>query len=99
MGNLDPRVSEADLWGLFDNVVKAEGCKLIKDRTGKNSYGFVDFHCREDAEAALHAINGTTFSGNELKVNWASHSSRKDDSSGEDLFSCLLLLPYSNWRV
>eukprot|EP00955_Chlamydomonas_euryale_P085436 364100-Chlamydomonas_euryale.AAC.14 len=43
-------------------------------------YGFAKYLFKADAEAALHALNGSTYFGLELRVNWALPSNQKDDT-------------------
>jgi len=44
-------------------------------------YGFVRFAERRSAEAALQALNGKGYLGQELRVNWALPNNHKEDTS------------------
>ena len=44
-------------------------------------YGFVKFADRCVAEAALQALNGKNYLGQELRVNWALPNNHKEDTS------------------
>ncbi|KAG1655676.1 hypothetical protein FOA52_011804 [Chlamydomonas sp. UWO 241] len=82
-GNLHPYAYSRDLEALFEHFGRVEGgVKLVKDRASGVSagYGFVKFANKEDAEAALQTLNGTTLMGLELRVNWALPNSHKEDT-------------------
>lgn len=82
VGNLDPKVTDGLLWEVFSTVGSVESCKVINDKTGESSgYGFVDFMFEEEAERALQALNGKKIYNKEIKVNWASHATIKEDTS------------------
>ena len=50
--------------------------------SGSNAgYGFVKFSDRCIAEAALQALNGKNYLGQELRVNWALPNNHKEDTS------------------
>ncbi|KAI0884938.1 RNA-binding domain-containing protein, partial [Annulohypoxylon maeteangense] len=59
-----------------------------RSRPGNHDFCFVDFATPEQAQAAMEAVNGTEFSGGNLKVNLASGRSRKwqerDNLNGND---------------
>ena len=44
-------------------------------------YGFVKFTDKKKAEAALQALNGQVYLGEELRVNWALPNNHKEDTS------------------
>lgn len=82
VGNLDSKVNDALLWEVFNTIGHVESCKIIKDKFGESAgYGFVEYFTREDAERALQTLNGKTIYNKEIKVNWASHSNNKEDTS------------------
>jgi len=82
VGNLDPKVNDALLWEVFTTVGMVESCKIIKDKFGDSAgYGFVDFHQHESAERAIQTLNGKKVYSKEIKVNWASHATGKEETS------------------
>ncbi len=52
-----------------------------KGTGGSAGYGFVKFQDRGNAEAALKALNGKAYLGQELRVNWALPNGTKEDTS------------------
>lgn len=81
VGNLDQKVNDALLWEVFSTAGHVESCKIIKNSYGESSgYGFVEFFTHMDAERALHTLNGKKIYDKEVKVNWATHSGKGDDT-------------------
>ena len=56
---------------------------LPQDKANGSSagYGFIKFCDRVVAEAALRALNGKVYLGQELRVNWALPNNHKEDTS------------------
>eukprot|EP00339_Tiarina_fusa_P013961 CAMPEP_0117059360 /NCGR_PEP_ID=MMETSP0472-20121206/41228_1 /TAXON_ID=693140 ORGANISM="Tiarina fusus, Strain LIS" /NCGR_SAMPLE_ID=MMETSP0472 /ASSEMBLY_ACC=CAM_ASM_000603 /LENGTH=413 /DNA_ID=CAMNT_0004777027 /DNA_START=84 /DNA_END=1325 /DNA_ORIENTATION=+ len=82
VGNLNTKVNDALLWEVFTTAGAVESCKIIKDKFGESAgYGFVDFYAHDAAEKALQNINGKTIYDKEIKVNWAAHSTGKEETS------------------
>lgn len=73
VGNLHNSVHEGMLQEIFCQLGQVVDVKVIRDKaTGVSlGYGFVKFFNQEHAQAALHALNGRTIYGQELRVNWA----------------------------
>lgn len=73
VGNLNYRTNQdqlAELFGQYGEVVEAV---VIMDRYTNQSrgFGFVQMAEADAAEAAISALDGTTFDGRALKVNEA----------------------------
>jgi len=82
VGNLDPKVTDALLWEIFSTVGNVESCKVIKDKSGESSgYGFVDFYTHEEACRALNNLNCRKIYNKEIKVNWASAGTNREDTA------------------
>lgn len=71
VGGLDHSVSHDLLCTLFSQIGPVVGCKVLRE-PGYDPYAFVDFSNHQSASTALVAMNGRTFLGKEMKVNWAS---------------------------
>ncbi|GAX72653.1 hypothetical protein CEUSTIGMA_g109.t1 [Chlamydomonas eustigma] len=82
-GNLHPFVQQGSLEDLCAYFGAVEVVKVIKDKgTGSSAgYGFVKFSERAFAEAALKALNGRSYLGQDLRVNWALPNNHKEDTS------------------
>mmetsp|Transcript_39058 Transcript_39058/g.86881 ORF Transcript_39058/g.86881 Transcript_39058/m.86881 type:complete len:464 (+) Transcript_39058:198-1589(+) len=82
-GNLHPYVVQKSLEDLCSYFGQVEAAKVIKDKTTNTSagYGFVKFMDRRAAEAALQALNGKGYLGQELRVNWALPKNHKEDTT------------------
>jgi RNA recognition motif-containing protein len=84
VGNLAPQVTDELLREIFQIIGPVEVAKTIKDRlTGQPSgFGFIDYYDAPTAAYALEKMNGKILYQQELKVNWATASGQKEDTSG-----------------
>ncbi len=73
VGNLAFAVTDDDLRDLFASHGDVASANVIKDRFSGESrgFGFVEMPSREDALAAIEALNGTDFKGRSITVNEA----------------------------
>jgi len=80
VGNLPFRTSEEALRELFEGdgrqVVE---CRIITDReTGRSrGFGFVEMGTQEDAEKSIETLDGYSFEGRNLKVNYAKEQQQR----------------------
>jgi len=73
VGNLPYSVSSSDLERLFSEHGTVQSAEVINDRmTGRSKgFGFVEMSSDEEAQAAIHALNGKDQGGRPLTVNEA----------------------------
>ncbi len=73
VGNLDFKVEESDLQGLFEEYGTVSSCKIIVDKFSGRSkgFGFITMDNDEEAEKALNELNGTQVKAREMVVNEA----------------------------
>lgn len=73
VGNLSPDVTDEQLQTAFSQFGDVTASKCAKDATtGKTQgFAFVTFRKREDADAAMEAMNGQLLNGRALRVDWA----------------------------
>ncbi len=73
VGNLDYKVSENDLLGLFEEFGTVSSAKIITDKYNGRSkgFGFVDMENEDEANKAIESLNGTTMGTREIVVNEA----------------------------
>lgn len=73
VGNLSFRMTESELWALFEPHGKVESATVATDRdTGRSrGFGFVSMSNDEEAEKAMTALNGKDCEGRALVVNEA----------------------------
>ena len=85
VGNLPFSATDADLRVLFERHGKVDSVKLVNDReTGRpRGFGFVDMPS-EDAQGAIHALNGHEINGRALRVNEAQERPRTGGGGGGD---------------
>jgi len=71
VGNLPPTTSEKSLEALFSEYGKVHAMKLTSDLfTGKcKGFGFIEMEGHE-ARAAIAALDGKSFEGNNIKVKY-----------------------------
>ncbi len=73
VGNLPYSTEESDLRKVFEAHGTVESIKIIRDReTGRSrGFGFAEMSTKEEAEAAISALNGSDFDGRNLKVSFS----------------------------
>ncbi len=73
IGNLNYRVRENDLKGIFEEYGTIDSLKLVKDRETGKSKGFAFAEMANDSEAkkAIEELNGAEFEGRTLVVKEA----------------------------
>ena len=81
VGNLDYKVNENDLQGIFEEYGTVGSVKVITDKFSGRSkgFGFVTMENEDEANKAINELNGATFANRELIVNVA--RPRKDHNS------------------
>ena len=73
VGNLSFKMTDSDLWSLFEPHGNIESATIATDRdTGRSrGFGFVAMSNDEEAEKAMTALNGKDCEGRALVVNEA----------------------------
>ena len=73
VGNLSYQVTEDQLREVFAAHGQVDSATIIKDKFSGQSkgFGFVEMTSKEEAEAAIAALNGTDLQGRRLNVNEA----------------------------
>ena len=73
VGNLSFKTTDEDLSQLFGQYGTVESAAVIMDRDTNRSkgFGFVEMASRNEAEAAIEALNGKEVDGRSLTVNEA----------------------------
>jgi cold-inducible RNA-binding protein len=73
VGNLDPTVTEGQLWTLFAKYGMVETSTIVLDRDTGRSRGFAFIEMSEigDAQAAVMSLDGAFLNGRPLRVNEA----------------------------
>lgn len=72
VGDLDPEITEAPLFELFNTIGAVASIKVCRDAITRRSlgYAYVNFHNTADAERALDQLNGTNLKGKPLRIMW-----------------------------
>lgn len=73
VGNLSREVTDEDLQREFSAFGNVSSATVIKDRyTGESrGFGFVEMASKDEANAAIQALNGKELKGRVIKVNEA----------------------------
>jgi RNA recognition motif-containing protein len=73
IGNLSTQVSDEDLRAAFQTYGEITSATVIKDKWSGDSkgFGFVEMPKKEEAEAAIRGLNGTSIQGKSVVVNEA----------------------------
>lgn len=71
VGNLDFKVEEIDLEGIFGEYGNVEEVKIIKDRFSGRSkgYGFIIMNDATEGKKAMEELNGATLEDREMVVS------------------------------
>ncbi len=73
VGNLDFKVNENDLTGIFEEYGTVSSVKIITDKFSGRSkgFGFVEMDNDDEAKKAIEGLNGATLESREMVVNEA----------------------------
>ena len=73
VGNLDFKVSESDLEGVFSEYGTISSTKIITDKYSGRSkgFGFIVMEDQDEANKAIEELNGKTLESREIVVNEA----------------------------
>jgi len=73
VGNLDFKVNESDLDGIFEEYGTVSSSKIITDKMSGRSkgFGFVTMENDDEANKAIEELNGATLKSREIVVNEA----------------------------
>lgn len=88
VGNLDERVSEANLWELMTQMGPVYNVHMPMDRVSRThqGYGFIEFDTPESADYAAKVLNGIRLHQKPIRVNKASADKQKPTDIGAELF-------------
>lgn len=81
VGNLDYKVDEDDLKGIFEEYGNVSESKVITDKYNGRSKGFGFVVMEDDSEAnkAIQELNGATFENRQIVVNEAREKKDSND--------------------
>ena len=73
VGNLDYKVNENDLQGIFEDYGNVNSAKVITDKYSGRSkgFGFVTMEEESEAKKAIDELNGATLENRAMVVNEA----------------------------
>ncbi len=73
VGNLDFKVSENDLSGIFEEYGTVSSAKIITDKMSGRSkgFGFITMDDQDEGSKAIEELNGATLKSREIVVNEA----------------------------
>lgn len=88
VGDLEPDVTDAQLFELFAKETPVASVRVCKNSVNRLSlgYGYVNFHSVEDALQALEKLNYTELNGKPIRIMWAHRDSAARKSGVGNLF-------------
>jgi cold-inducible RNA-binding protein len=84
VGNLSFNTSSEQLETLFGEAGTVQSASIVEDReTGRSrGFGFVEMSTKEEAQAAITALDGKDLDGRNLKVNEAKPRENRSGGGG-----------------
>ncbi|KAJ1930188.1 Protein phosphatase PP2A regulatory subunit B [Tieghemiomyces parasiticus] len=88
VGELDPSVTEAILFELFNMVGPVASIRVCRDAVTRRSlgYGYVNYHNVEDCEQAIDALNYTEIKGKPCRIMWSQRDPAIRKSGNGNIF-------------
>nr|XP_046162091.1 probable RNA-binding protein 18 isoform X2 [Oncorhynchus gorbuscha] len=88
IGNIDPKITEYHLVKLMERFGKVKQFDFLFHKSGPmegppRRYCFVNFHTKEEAEWAIHCLNGKLALSKKLVVRWV-HAQLPHNACGFD---------------
>ncbi|GAA5803505.1 hypothetical protein HPULCUR_008987 [Helicostylum pulchrum] len=83
--NLDKRVTEQELKGIFGLISPVKTVKLIGDEKNHFCSAFIEFNERQAAEQALNAMDKRVIYSQEISVNWSDEDNYESDMTDESV--------------
>ena len=73
VSNLSFNITDADLKQAFETYGSVTSAKVVMDKYTQRSrgFGFVEMYSNEEANKAIHELNGSTFDSRTINVNEA----------------------------
>jgi len=73
VGELDPSVTEAVLFEIFNIIGPVDSIRVCRDAVTRRSlgYAYVNYHNIADGEKALETLNYTTLKGKSIRIMWS----------------------------
>ncbi|KAI8844749.1 hypothetical protein BC829DRAFT_419795 [Chytridium lagenaria] len=88
VGELDPAVTEAMLFDLFNMVGPVASIRVCRDAVTRRSlgYAYVNYHNVVDGERAIEALNYTALKGRPIRIMWSQRDPSLRKSGAGNIF-------------
>ncbi|KAJ3113936.1 Protein phosphatase PP2A regulatory subunit B [Phlyctochytrium bullatum] len=88
VGELDPTVTEAMLFDLFNMVGPVASIRVCRDAVTRRSlgYAYVNYHNVVDGERAIEALNYTALKGRPIRIMWSQRDPSLRKSGAGNIF-------------
>ncbi|XP_028665062.1 probable RNA-binding protein 18 [Erpetoichthys calabaricus] len=104
IGNIDPKITEFNLIKLLEKFGKVKQFDFLFHKSGPlegqpRGYCFVNFETKEEAERAIHCLNGKLALSKKLVVRWAHAQVKRFDQYKNDKILPISLEPSSSTEI
>jgi len=88
VGDLNPDVTEAKLYEMFNSVGPVASIRVCRDSISKKSlgYAYVNYHSLQDAERALDTLNYSQIRGHQCRIMWSHRDPALRKSGAGNIF-------------
>ena len=102
VGDLNPEVTEALLFEIFNAVGPVASVRVCRDAATRRSlgYAYVNFHRVDDAERALDTMNFKNIRNRPCRMMWSVHQTTSSHTAGErGIRGASCMLEYSRGHI
>lgn len=88
VGDLDDSVTEAQLFGIFNNIGAVASIRVCRDSVTRRSlgYAYVNYHSTADAEKAIETLNYQPIKDRPMRIMWSQRDPSTRKTNDHNIF-------------